>query len=109
MHTAQVLPFPLCVTGALQSDSHFHAKQSHARQQQPIERLPFNSHHTPHCHHSMDGKQEATQQSQQDVQDPAHHAPQRTCTEDMSLLCIFALCYPRNPTVFVYCVCFLNV
>lgn len=82
-----MLPFPLSVSGALQSDSHFHAQQSHARQQQPIEWLLFNGHHTPHCHHPMDRKQEATQQSQQDVQETAHHASEGICTDSSFIMC----------------------
>jgi len=78
-----VSPFPLRVSGALQSDGHFHAQQRHARQQQPIEGLLFDGHHAPHRHRPVRREQEAAQQSQQDVQEATHRgAADDLCTED---------------------------
>ena len=71
-HVTSPLPFPLSIAGALDGDGHLHPQQSDAHQQQPIERLPFDRDHTPYSHHTMDRKQEATEQGQQDVEYTAH-------------------------------------
>lgn len=94
---AKMLPFPLSVPGALQSDGHLHAQQSHARQQQPVERLLFDGHHTPHCHHAVDREQEATQQSQQGIHDATHHGAQKSCTEGQ--LYYISLCLVRQTQI----------
>ncbi len=96
-------PFPFSVACVFDSDGHLHPQQCHTRQQQPIGGLACHLHHTPHRQDAMDRKQEATQKSQHDVQNPAHYPINAVRTRQTEL---------KGKYIFfntMQCICFLYI